>query len=344
MWSFSKQKWLEPKSVGAIFRRLALHCGLALAMASPLAAAPASRFDHLYVIVLENHGFDDGIANGPLPFVKKLAEEQGVATFYFGIAHPSLPNYLAMIGGDDFGVRDDQPSCYATHIAPSTPCHKIEGDSLVDQLEKAGLTFALYAESLPKTGDLVHVAPNEPGGAIYAQKHNPFAYFTQIATNPARLARLKNFDALAADLAAGTAPNFALIVPNQCHDGHGLAICHDRDGLTRDYDAFVREAVTMIRTSSSWTDRSAIVITFDESANSLYPEDAPSDIARHAAGIDNHVATLVVTRCGQPHQDATRFNHFSLLATIEDGFGLPRLRKAGDAAAMTGLFEAACSP
>lgn len=344
MWSFAWQKWLGPAVRGAAFRRLALHCGLVLTQVLPLAAAPAQRFDHLYVIVLENHGFDDGIANGPLPFVKKLAGEQGVATFYFGIGHPSLPNYLAMIGGDDFGVRDDQPSCYATDIAPSTPCHKIEGDSLVDQLERAGLSFALYAESLPRTGDLAHVAPNVPGGAIYAQKHNPFAYYTQIATNPARRAQLKSSDALAADLAAGAAPNFALIVPNQCHDGHGLPICHDRDGLTRDYDAFVQDAVTTIRSSSSWTDRSAIVITFDESANSLYPEDAPSDIARHAAGIDNHVATLVVTHCGQPRQDAARYDHFSLLATIEDGFGLPRLRKAEGAAAMTGLFEAKCSP
>ena len=76
----------------------------------PLTSAYAeTRFDHVTVIVLENHGFDDALYNGASPFMRQLAQEQGVATLYFGVAHPSLPNYLALIGGDDFGIRADFP-------------------------------------------------------------------------------------------------------------------------------------------------------------------------------------------------------------------------------------------
>jgi phospholipase C len=309
--------------------------------AQPARAEPA-RFDHVYVIVLENHGFDDGILNGPSPFLRQLAEEQGLATLYFGVVHPSLPNYLALIGGDDFGVRDDRPSCFASDIAPSTACNKVVGDSLAEQLNRAGLSFAIYAETLPAAGSLVSVWPGGLQGAIYAQKHNPVAYFENLARNSTALAQMKPYDALDGDLAA-TAPNVALIVPNQCHDGHGLESCRDRDRLIADYDAFVRQTVEMIRASQNFTRRSAIVITFDEGAKTLYPEAPVSDIARKAGGLDNHIATLVVTRCGAPARDGARYDHFALLATIEDGFGLPRLRKATTAPSMAGLFADRCA-
>src|SRR5664279_3906116 len=142
-----------------------------------------TRFDHVTVIVLENHNFDDALYNGPSPFLRQLAQEQGLATLYFGVAHPSLPNYLALIGGDDFGIRDDRPSCFASDIAPSTACNKIAGDSLVGQLKEAGLSFAIYAETLPATGSLVYTAPGGVEGALYAQKHNPVPYFEKLASD-----------------------------------------------------------------------------------------------------------------------------------------------------------------
>lgn len=321
----------------------ALLAGFALLSLALPARAQTARFDHVYIVVLENHGFDDALYNGPSPFLRELSQEQGLATLYFGVAHPSLPNYLALIGGDDFGIRDDRPSCFASDIAPSTACNRIAGDSLVGQLKDAGLTFAIYAETLPATGSLVTVFPGGVGEALYAQKHNPLPYFEKLAKDPAALALMKPYDALAGDLAAG-APNVALIVPNQCHDGHGLAVCRDRDRLIADYDAFVRETVEKIRASKVWTPRSAIVITFDEGVNTLYPEAPVSDFTRKAAGLDNHIATVVVTQCGGPVQDATRYDHFSLLATIQDGFGLPRLRKTTNARPMDALFPGRCAP
>jgi hypothetical protein len=325
--------------------------GLALAASACLAtrdrgvAAPsgAPQFDHVYIIILENHGFDDALFNGPSPFLRGLAEQQGLATRYFGVAHPSLPNYLALIGGDDFTIRDDAPSCYASDIAPSTSCHKVAGDSLPDQLNRAGLTFVLYAESIPEAGSLAAAAPGGLGGALYAQKHDPLPYFDWIVAVPDKLAQIKPYTALAEDL-AGTAPNVVFIVPNQCHDGHGLTICHDRDRLIADYDSFVRNAMTAIRASRNFTRHSAIVVTFDEGERTHFADAPVSEFSRAAGGADNHLATIVATLCGEPRKDATRYDHFSLLATIEDGFGLPRLRKSIDAPSMAGLFADGCAP
>ncbi len=307
-------------------------------------AAPTPRFDHLYVVVLENHDFDDALFNGPAPFLRHLAETQGLATRYFGVTHPSLPNYLALIGGDDFGVRNDRPSCFASDLWPLAACNRIKGDSLVDQLRRAGLTFAIYEESLPRPGSLVVAAPGGRRGALYAQKHNPVVYFKDLAEDPALPHLVKRYTALAGDL-AGEAPNVAFIIPNQCHDGHGQPLCSNRDQLIAAYDAFVRKTVTAIRASKNFTRRSAIVITFDEGEPSLFPGAAPSRFSRGLPDPDhNHIATLVVTRCGKPEADATRYDHYSLLATIEDGFGLKRLRKARTATAMTALFPASCEP
>ncbi|MBB4198105.1 hypothetical protein CCR94_20665 [Rhodoblastus sphagnicola] len=304
-------------------------------------AEPARRLDHVFVLVLENHGFDDAFLNGPTPFLRELAASGGLATNYFGVAHPSLPNYLALIGGDTFGVRDDRPSCFASDLTPGAACNRVEGESLVGQLAAAGLTSALYAESLPEPGAMVTAAPSR-AQALYAQKHNPIAYFAALAQNSEALARVKPLEALARDLEQGAAPNFALIVPNQCHDGHGLEICHDRDQLARDYDDMAREVFAKVRASRAWTERSVFVVAFDEGARTLYPEAQPSEFTRAVGGADNHIATFVATPCGKPIQEPARRDHYALLATIEDGFGLPRLRKAAGAPAMDALFFPAC--
>jgi hypothetical protein len=205
------------------------------------------------------------------------------------------------------------------------------------------LSFAIYAETLPEPGAMVTVSPGGVEGALYAQKHNPLAYFETLAKDPDRASMIKPYTALLADL-AGKAPNVALIVPNQCHDGHGLTVCRDRDRLIAEYDSFVRDAVTAIRGSKNFSRRSAIVVTFDEGARPLYAEAPVSEYVRAAGGADNHIATIVATSCGAPFQDSTRYDHYSLLATIEDGFGLPRLRKALAARTMDALFADRCAP
>ncbi len=297
------------------------------------AAAAPQRFDHIYLIVLENHDFEDAFTEQNTPFLSALAREQGFARQYFGVSHPSLPNYLAMIGGDTFGVDKDYASCFASDLKPGQSCRHVEGASLVDQFEAAGLDYALYSQSAPAAGALVQAFPDGEK-AFYAQKHNPLVYFDRVAKSPARLAKLKPFDAFAADL-SGKAANFVFIVPDQCHDGHGLRVfCQDEAQLQRDYDAFVRDAVTTIRNSPNWTENSVIVVTFDEGE---FQHKTPQ-----AAATENRIAAVVVTKCGGPATSDARFDHYALLATIEDGFGLPRLRNADKAPTMMDLFRRPC--
>lgn len=300
-------------------------------------AASPTGLDHVYVIVLENHSFDDALF-GQTPFIRRMAQTQGLATWYFGVTHPSLPNYLAMIAGEDFDIRDNAPSCFAEGLAKDQPCHAPVHDILADQLEAKGLTWALYAQDLPATGSLAIESP----GALYAQKHNPFAYFRQIAANPARRAQMKSLDALSFDLASGP-PSFALIVPNQCEDGHGLSACADLTELGARYDRFLEQTVEKIRSSPFWSERSAIIITFDEGLPPRGITGSPwlVDCCGGANG-GHHIATIVITKCGQPRRSAKRLDHYSLLATIEDGLGLARLGKAAEAETMTDLLGAAC--
>jgi phosphatidylinositol-3-phosphatase len=336
------------------FLRNIFVCCVSLVVLTALALFPAFTrdgglkiFDHVYLIVLENRGFEDALYNGPSPFLLGLSRAQGLATCYFGVTHPSLPNYLAMIAGDEFGIRDNDPSCFASDLRLVQSCHRLAGDTLVDQLEAASLTWALYSESLPAAGALQQASTSNGPIALYAQKHNPFVYFEQIATNPVRLDKLRPLEALSADL-SGKAPNFAFIVPNQCHDGHGLPMCRDPDRLTRDYDTFVEQTVGMIRASPNWTRNSAIVITFDEGEPSAGATPAPSHVDRCGADAggsplgNNHVATIVVTKCGGLATNGAPMNHYALLATIEDGFRLPRLRKAAGAPTLSDLFDRPC--
>jgi hypothetical protein len=156
--------------------------------------------------------------------------------------------------------------------------------------------------------------------------------------NPTRLQKLKPLEALTADL-SGAAPNFAFIVPNECHDGHGSATCKDPLRLAHDFDEFVKQTIGAIRASPNWTRNSAIVVTFDEGEL----RDTPKSAASHAENSDdNRVATMVVTNCGAPAKNDAALNHYSLLATIEDGFRLPRLRKALGAPTLMNLFDRPC--
>ncbi len=74
------------------------------------------------------------------------------------------------------------------------------------------------------------------------------------------------------------------------------------------------------------------MVTFDEGERTHFADAPVSDYSRAVGGAENHIATVVATLCGSPRKDATRYDHFSLLATIEDGFGLPRLRKSAQCA------------
>ncbi len=293
---------------------------------------PAKRFvpDRIIVIVMENHSFDDIIGKTDpsgnhllTPFLTQAAMTDRIATLAFGVAHPSLPNYLSMIAGDYFGVHDDNGSCYA----PGHPkgCHSFDKKNLVDSLEAAHISWASYNESMPQDGFLGQRWPKR-GDGLYRQKHDPFVYFKDIATDPKRLAKVDTFDDLKRTLNNGVLPRFSFIVPNECHDMHGsVGFCNfSNDQLIKNGDAAAQLLVQQIISSGSFTSRTLLYIVWDEGDNNMGCCDGPP------VQSGGHIPLILITGVPGAIQSAVPYNHYSLLATIEDVWGLPKLGYTSD--------------
>jgi hypothetical protein len=203
--------------------------------------------------MMENHSYAEILGPGAstkAPYLNTLASQYGVATKYYGVTHPSLPNYLAAISGDFQGIFDDcaagpTVTCSPEEFTPTsgdstdttlmtasqavnaaTIPHWFSGRNIIDQLEDKGLTWTAYMESIAAVGDTSEYWPYVDSGVpakLYAQKHNPFMYFEDIRTNTARLKKIVPFTQFATDIRAGNLPNFVWISPNQCSDMHSLS-------------------------------------------------------------------------------------------------------------------------
>jgi phosphatidylinositol-3-phosphatase len=234
-----------------------------------------------------------------------------------------------MIGGDTFGISNNHGSCFNPDHARS--CHSIDAPNLVDQLEAAHIAWEGLFESMPAAGFLGEKFPeHEP---LYAQKHNPFVYFKSVALDPARLAKLKPFvsSELKAELADLTsASRFIYIVPNLCDDEHGATGCKQVAVMLAAGDAFLSATIPEIINTPAFTDRSVLFITFDNS-NGI-----GACCGDWIGG--GRIPLIAVTKHAMKVRGETPSNHYSLLATIEDGFGLPRLANATGAATLFDLL------
>jgi hypothetical protein len=236
--------------------------------------------------VLENRSYGAVVGSPAAPYLNDLIAHGALATNYDAVSHPSQPNYLALFAGSTFGIHDDAN-------------HDLSARNLADQLEAHGKTWHVYAQDLPAPCSTVAYAQGgvdlvgAPGQ--YARKHEPAISFTDIAGDPARCAnvtRLASFDPAAAD--------YELIVPNQTNDMH--------DGTTAQGDAFLRAFVPRITRSAAFAN-SLLVITFDEGTS--------------LTGGGGHVMTMLVSpRLTPGTRSAVRHDHYSLLRTIENAWGL----------------------
>ncbi|MEO5965444.1 MAG: alkaline phosphatase family protein [Candidatus Limnocylindrales bacterium] len=332
----------------------------------------------IFVIMLENHSQSTVIGNRNTPFINSLAADYGQATNYYGVTHPSQPNYVAAITGQmDPAYMND----HATN--------HFDYRNLVDQLESHGKTWAAYMDAMPSAGYTGAVGPN--GVALYTNKHNPFVLMDDVLSNPARLAQIKPYTDMAADLNSAHAPEFVWISPDQCNDMHGgvyvTVAGHPETpcpynssvddtfdvALKQKADAFVHTAVDTIRNSKAWTGNSVIFILSDEadydgtasstdfwadvsgccdspgygSAAPLPPGYVLVDNGTHVWNEGQFgggkVPAIVVARNGSgPIADDTPYNHYSLLRTIEQVWHLGYLGYAADGAnvsSMTNLLQ-----
>ena len=306
------------------------------------------RFSHIFVIMDENKDawrIDNGVS---APTLSWMARTFGDATHFYGEVHPSEANYAALVGGSTLGVHDDdayycmpqQPAAFCSHsMEPHYAPHETTAPQIGDQLQAVGLTWKGYYQSIPSNGSLAVIGSNAmidgtDAPALYASKHSGFLNYASVVNDPHRAQHLVGFDTLQDDLAHNTAPNFALIVPNLCDDMHGMApgphvpaSCrYDHlSALIGRGDAMVNRLYAQITASPLWKEQSnsAIVITFDEDDGSGREGCCgvtPSAESNFGGG---HIATIVITNHHHRHiADDTPYNHYSLLRTIEDAFGI----------------------
>jgi hypothetical protein len=159
------------------------------------AGSPPRVYRHVVWIVLENAAYDDVIGNRSAPYLNATAAGCGVATNYSAVAHPSLPNYIAMTSGSTSGIADDEP--------PSS--HPVPGRSLFSQLGKG---WRAFAESMPGP-----CARTDAG--LYAARHNPPVYYDALRETCPRQDRPGR---------ATIGARFTLVIPNLCHDGHNCPL------------------------------------------------------------------------------------------------------------------------
>ena len=272
--------------------------------------APLPNFSHIFIIVMENKGVANTIGDPSAPYISSLAAQYASATNYNAIRHPSLPNYLALTGGDTFGVTRDCTDCFVAE------------DNIVGQLEAAGRSWKAYFESMPGpcfVGD---------SGRLYRQKHNPFIYYDNVRNDPARCNKLVPFDQLATDLEANTVPDFVWIMPNMCNDMHDCPIAAG--------DTWLKTWIPKILGSKAWQDGGVLFITFDEAENGEH-----SSCCTFGKG--GQVAMLVISPLVPPgFVSAVPYDHYSLLRTIEQAWDLPLLGNAACdcTAPMTDFFNA----
>lgn len=319
---------------------LAIIIALSLTLPRFLEAHAAPTFSHVYVIMMENSNYEDVIGNtADAPYINQLAQTYNFAANYYGVTHPSEPNYVAATAGDFFGLHADDMS------------KRFDVTNIVDQLESKGLTWATYQQGLPAVGSTVDQSP-ATGSGLYVRKHNPFALYTDVLNNPARVQQFKPIESLATDLNSGNAPNFAFIAPDQCHDMHGVSppsatqygmpwcgyppnfvLNH---ALIQAGDAYVKQLVTTIMSSKGWTPDSIIVLTWDENESSglSSPNRGYASTAGCCASPPNEgggrVATIVITNTPMHTVSLHPYNHYSLLRTIEDNWGLSCLANTCD--------------
>lgn len=234
--------------------------------------------DHIVIITMENKSYADIVGNENAPYINFLIHTYSFADNYFAVSHPSLPNYLAIVGGSTFNITSDCTNC------------SVNASNLVDQLGQIHKTWKAYMESMPSSCFI-------GSSGEYAQKHDPFIYFDDIRNNPGRCNNIVPYSQLRADLrSANTTPDFIWISPNLCNDMH--------DCLTKTGDAWLSEQIPMILNSPAFTkQKSLLVIAWDEGEGS---------------GSNQVPAIFIGNSVKQGFMSTTSYTHYSLLHTIEN--------------------------
>jgi phospholipase C len=334
---------------------------------TPASASSQPQIKHVFIIVLENKLYEKTFGpNTEAPYLADTMTKAGaLLTRYYGIGHYSLDNYIAMISGQapnpatqadcgkfvefvETGMASDgqvigKGCVYPAHV-----------QTIANQLEARGLTWRGYMEDMGNDptresatcgharigeGDMTEGAQKaSPGHPLdqYAAKHDPFVYFHSIIDSPTCDHNVVPLTRLMAYLAsAESTPNYVFIAPNLCNDGHdSKCVSGETGGLTA-ANGFLREWVPVIRNSPAFRD-GLLIVTFDEAQGSdatscCNEQPGPNTKAPGIQGPGGgRIGAVLISPFIEPGTVSNEpYNHYSMLQSVEDIFGLDHLGYAG---------------
>ncbi len=255
-----------------------------------VSATGVPQFGRVFVVVMENHSQSSVRGSASAPYINGLMNSYAYGTSYANVAHPSLPNYVAMTSGDTQGITCDchpDPQLGACTafclIISSCGCNKAVAH-LGDQLEAKSLEWREYAEGM---GTPCNLADN----GSYAAKHVPFLYYDNVRSNAARCAaRTRDYGDFATDLAARTY-RFSYVSPDLCHDMHDS--CAPTNDSIKQGDDWLQTNMAPIITSLTGTD--VLFIVWDEQDNSIGSAPVPFPSFRRSCGPDRRTRRRATT-------------------------------------------------
>ena len=198
-------------------------------------ANPGVHFKKVMVIVLENTDYDEALTQ---PFLSQLVAKGALLSNFYAEAHPSQPNYIALISGSTNGVSSDSLA-------------NLNGQQIGDLLEAKGLQWKAYAEQYPGNCFLGATSGK------FARKHVPFLSFKNIQNDKQRCNRIVDASELSTDISNGTLPDFSLYSPDLDNDGHDTGAAYADQWLSSKFGPLLQ--------NSSFSKDLLLVVTFDES-------------------------------------------------------------------------------
>jgi hypothetical protein len=337
-------------------RALLLAIALLAAATTTAQAATLPPIKHVWIVVLENKDYDMtfGGTKPPAPYLAKTLPSQGqLLTHYYGIGHESLDNYITMLSGQPPNIHTQADCQFFTEFTGSVGSDGVavgqgcvyppEVKTIGDQLESKGLTWKEYAEDMGtacnhpdlNAHDETQTAGND---SQYATRHNPFVYFHSIIDRPICKTNVLDLSKLDADLAsASTTPSYSFITPDLCSDGHD-ATCADgkSPGGYEGMNAFLQTWIPKLTRSPAYKEGGLVIVTFDEAeddnsdcCNEPMSPNTPNNSGPSPGNGGGRVGAVLLSpyvKAGSVND--TPYNHYSLLRSMEDLFGLDHLAYA----------------
>ncbi len=274
-----------------------------------MGTAPSPFFDHLVVVLMENHGLSQIYGSSSAPYMTGLANTYGLATHYSALSHPSEGNYISLIGGSNFGHTGDGYCCWG-----------ITAPNIIDRIESAGLTWQAFAEDATGSGTCNFTPPRNAD-------HFPFKTFSDmnITTRCSHfLTTASSSDAeVIASLNSAAPPNYLWLTPNDCNNMHSCSVSTG--------DNYLKALVPKILASNLFkTQKAALFVTFDEGNNNY-----PSDYV---------YAVWAGPSVKKGHNSTVQYTHYSFLKTIETAWNLTSLQSNDNGATAMTEFLGTSSP